>query len=209
MKMCSIAVAFCAVMLTGCSQIAVQDEPSSVQELSVVSGYSVGKLFLDQGSQEYTASFVQWNDEYAVTAKHVVGVRDQAFVCEAGCDLQFFRHKAEAPFAQWRAAVPQEALKVVGFNIDRNIVISSGNDANESVTDSPTAAYAYRIGKTAQKTAGGMSGGPVYAADKKVVGMHIGAEQGAERSFIYVPYELVQAEWDKFSKVKPALQAAN
>lgn len=211
MKLMSLAAAFCALILSGCSQMAPQSQPqenvSRVQALSQFGSYAVGKLFLDQGFQKQTASFVQWNDEYAVTAKHVPGVDGQAYLCGVGCDLQFFRHKAEVPFAQWRAAVPQESLSVVGFNLDRGINVSRGHDASRTVTDSPTLAYSYRTGKTVQKTAGGMSGGPVYANDKKVVGMHIGSEEGTEGTFIYVPYELVLSEWNKFSASQSMLQA--
>ena len=37
----------------------------------------------------YTASAVQWNDDYAVTTRHTPFLPDIAYSCSTGCDLAF------------------------------------------------------------------------------------------------------------------------
>lgn len=165
------------------------------------SQYPFGKLEADLSRQEATASFVQWNDDYAVTASHVLYVDDVVHTCESGCDLKFFKHKADAPVAQWRDRVPNEPVVAVGLNINRENQRRTGNDMNVPVTDSADGSYTYYT--TDARTVGGMSGGPVYGLDKKVIGMTLGQTSWDDQGKIvaastYLPYSLVQQEWNKY-----------
>jgi hypothetical protein len=203
-----VIVAAFMSLLVGCSSLPEQSDVFVEQKLQNHKGLQYGSLKRDEGTIERTASFVQWDSEYAVTAGHVDQVDGAVYRCEKGCDLQFFKHKAEAAFPQWREHVANEPVKIIGLDIDRQVVFAKGADSNETVTDSKDNAYAYRTGSTTTGTKGGMSGGPVYGADNKVIGMHIGAEQGNSHNFIYVPYSLIQSEWMNFKAKQAALQAS-
>lgn len=52
-----------------------------------------GLLNYTYKTTSYTASFIQWNDEYAVTAKHVKNLPNSVYICGVGCDLQFLSIK--------------------------------------------------------------------------------------------------------------------
>lgn len=163
--------------------------------------YPFGIAVADTATQKGTASFTQWNEEYAVTASHVAWVNDVAFTCEAGCDLKFFKHKATGPVIEWRNRVPNEEVVAVGLNEDRIGQVRTGKDINISVRLSDNSPYIYYTHSA--KTQGGMSGGPVYGKDRKVIGMILGSttvvENGTTRyASVYMPYSLVQQQWAKF-----------
>lgn len=163
--------------------------------------YKFGKLEAELSHQEATASFIQWNEDYAVTANHVLYVNDVVYTCSVGCDLKFFKHKADAPVAQWRDRVPNEKIVAVGLNINRESQFRTGKDINIPVSDSKDGSYTYYT--TDARSVGGMSGGPVYGMDKKVIGMTLGSSAFEEKGKVlnvstYLPYALVQQEWDKY-----------
>src|SRR5262245_47407413 len=51
----------------------------------------------------YMASAVQWNEDYAVTVRHIPMVADTVHYCSTGCDLVFFRHRNDGRLPHWRA----------------------------------------------------------------------------------------------------------
>lgn len=166
-------------------------------------GSLTGKVKQNGKVYEANASFIQWNEDYAITAKHVTIVKNPDFICSSGCDMVFFKHKADNFNKQqkWRNAVFGEAIKAVGnigniFSVERH-----GKVLKDVVKDNPKAEYFYLVNDA--DTVSGMSGGPVYAAnDNALIGMTIGVSQEATaagvKESIFVPYEVIRAEWACF-----------
>lgn len=161
-----------------------------------------GLLNYTYKTTSYTASFIQWNDEYAVTAKHVKNLPNSVYICGVGCDLQFFKHKASLPIIQWRDGIKGENVHLVGQNASRQETIITGFNTDRNVFDTDTKKY---IGKLALATSvPGMSGGPIYGDDAKVIGMTIATVEkqldnlGPNAYSVYIPYQTVIEQWNNF-----------
>jgi hypothetical protein len=148
----------------------------------------------------YTASFTQWNEEYAVTAKHVEHLEGSVYICDYGCDLQFFKHKNTQQLPSWRNALANEKLIFVGQNGEQQKMVSVGINMDNSVKDTQTGIY---MGKLARVTViPGMSGGPVYGMDGRLVGMSFASVKksldnyGPNAYSLYIPYEVIQKQWN-------------
>ncbi len=120
---------------------------------------------------------IQWNEDYVVTAAHVkVDPKDGVveYVC-SDCDIQFVRKKG-SHVATWRETIPFEELFSAGSTlevkrnraVERKIVVS-GYDIFMETPSSENSNYLFHM--AALDTVIGMSGGPVYGKDNKVVGM--------------------------------------
>lgn len=203
------------VLLSGCNgmPIAYTTDPVYDQAFVVHSGGPVPFLLM--------GTAVQWNADYAVTVKHIPYLPGAVYQGQG--DVQFFRHKADrAPL--WRAYVPGETLTAVGFNSLYVPIKGEGHalpamvrlDAKDNVM------YATHDGPTAK----GMSGGPVFAADGKVVGINVaylthGDLQGLKRAdlvneprvSIFLPYAEINREWNHYlaqsQPLKPATNLAS
>lgn len=140
----------------------------------------------------------QWNADYVVTAKHVNFVENSAYLCSAGCDLQFVKRKAAGVVPVWRDVVAQEKITFVG--IDQNDKLQSKTGVDLGVVTSTTTNSDISIRLVATQTFGGMSGGPAYAQDGSIVGILTGSvdNNGAPAKAVMVPYEVIKAEWVKF-----------
>lgn len=191
-----LALVFLSVLMVGCAS---QDYSNmGILKENIKEN---GKLY------ESNASFIQWNEDYAVTAKHVTIVKNPVFICSSGCDMVFFKHKADNFNKQqkWRNAVFGEAVKAVGnigniFSVERH-----GKVLKDVVKDNPKAEYFYLVNDA--DTVSGMSGGPVYAAnDNALIGMTIGVSQKSQsagiQESVFVPYEVIRVEWEKFQELK-------
>ncbi|MGY4495576.1 hypothetical protein ACVW0A_005832 [Pseudomonas sp. TE3610] len=189
------------VLLSGCNGMptAYTTDPVYDQAFVVHSG---GPLpFMLMGTA------VQWNADYAVTVKHIPYLPGAVYQGQA--DVQFFRHKADgAPL--WRAYVPGETLTAVGFNSLYVPVKGQGRALSAMVRlDAKEGNVMYATNDA--PTAKGMSGGPVFAADGKVVGINVayltegdlaGLKRkdlaGEQRVSIFLPYAEITREWNRY-----------
>lgn len=149
-------------------------------------------------------SGIQWNQDYIVTAKHVAFVENSVYKCMDGCDIQFVKSKSNKQAPVWRQHVAGEKITFLGIDQNSKLQAISGNDLNiETTTTSNTNVIANLANN---KTFGGMSGGPAYAADGKVVGMLTGgaALDDGQPVTVYLSYEVVKAAWDKFQSTQVA-----
>lgn len=162
-------------------------------------------------SHDY-GSAIQWNKDYAVTAKHVSFAEGSVYTCSENCDIRFIKRKAESPLYRWRSPKPFEPIIFAGNSSGSKTHISQGEDLNialymsgSKVENKPftpdatnTVLYA-----TNAKVVHGQSGGPVIGKDGEIIGMVIGETQVVQngKEFIvslYIPYNTIQKEWNKF-----------
>lgn len=154
----------------------------------------------------FQGSAVQWNRHYAVSAAHIPLLANVVHRCSSGCDLVFIRRDADGPLPTWRPSVVGEPLETVGQSPLLLLVKGSGTSRAQKVLrnkQSDTTAYAINDAPVVE----GMSGGPVYGKDRAVVGMTVGIFQPQvplpaplqnKKLSVYVPYEIVQREWQLF-----------
>lgn len=189
-------------LLSGCNGIPTPfvSDPVFSQFFVVNSGPPLPLLF--QGSA------IQWNEDYAVTAKHIPFLWNVAH--KGRGDLVFFKHKS-IKVPQWRPHIAGETLTAAGLSPFLIPVKGIGKalaaraelaDLNDKVH------YAFSDAPVVK----GMSGGPVFGQDAKVVGITVGfiAERfykkaanqeiaGSKRFTIFMPYDEIQREWIKFT----------
>jgi hypothetical protein len=188
------------VLLSGCNGMptAYLQDPVYNQAFVVHSGGPIPLMLM--------GSAVQWNDDYAVTVKHVPFLSGS--VHEGKGDVQFFRHKADHAPA-WRQYTPGETLTAVGYNSLYVPIKGEGQALPAMVRLSATDNLLY--GTTNAPTGKGMSGGPVFAADGDAVGINVAyltkgdlpalnrpdlADQ--PRVSIFMPYNEIRREWTRF-----------
>lgn len=191
-----------SVLPSGCNGMPVQSikEPVQDQAFVVHSGGPLALLLM--------GSAVQWNEDYAVTVKHLPYVSGSEY--QGRGDVQFFRHKARAGAAQWRNFRPGEALTAVGYNGLYMRTEGHGQALPALVRlDAHDGGVMY--GTHDGRTVKGMSGGPVLATDGTVVGINVAnLDKGDLRSIkradlagheqvsIFLPYVQIQREWQRF-----------
>ena len=193
-------LAICSA-LAGCNGIPTPfiNDPVYSQFFVVNSGPPLPLMF--QGSA------VQWNADYAVTAKHIPFLWNVAH--KGRGDLVFFKHKSDK-VPVWRQYVGGEAVTAAGLSPFLVPVRSSGHakvsrvtllDFNDGV----------RYGLSDMALVKGMSGGPVFGQDNQVVGINIGfiwagnyknspnpEIAATERASIFLPYDEILKEWNVF-----------
>lgn len=188
-------------LLSGCNGMptAYVSDPVYDQAFVVTSGAALPMLLM--------ATAIQWNEEYAVTAKHTPFLRD--VVHEGLGDVVFFKHKANK-VPQWRQFVPGESVTAVGFNSLMMPVQGKGHTLASLVRLSGTPGsvfYSVHDGPITK----GMSGGPVFADDGNVVGMnvaYIAKDQidartrpdlaDKQRISVFMSYSEIDKEWRRF-----------
>jgi len=204
------------MLLSGCNGVPTSyvSDPVYSQAFVVTSGAPLPLLLM--------ASAIQWNEDYAVTAKHTPFLRN--VVHEGLGDVVFFKHKAsEVP--HWRQYVPGESVTAVGFNSLMIPVQGKGHALPSLVRLEGTPGsvfYSLHDGPMVK----GMSGGPVFADDGQVVGINIAfipkneidartrpdlADK--ERVSVFMSYSEIDKEWRRFQyllarKAKPHAPAA-
>lgn len=186
-----------SVALVGCAS-----KPSDVE---------YGQIAVKVGTTGVTnSSFVQWNDEYAVTVKHGASVPRSVYISDE-FDVQFIKKESIAK-VKWNSPKDKEALSMEGFikYRQKSPSVMVGNDSGV------TAIYhsnedVYRLVDT--KIEQGMSGGPVYNSNREVVGINIGftakpINAGGKTAIysIYLPYDIIKAEWEKFKTTQQLAQ---
>ena len=186
------------MLLSGCNGVPTSyvSDPVYSQAFVVTSGAPLPMLLM--------ASAIQWNEDYAVTAKHTPFLRN--VVHEGLGDVVFFKHKASS-VPHWRQYVPGEAVTAVGFNSFMMPMQGKGHALPSLVRLEGTPGsvfYSVHDGPITK----GMSGGPVIASDGCVVGINAGFYstslnsaitlpelKGAQRVSIFIPYSIIAREW--------------
>ena len=189
------------MLLSGCTGMptAYVSDPVYDQAFVVTSGAPLPLLLM--------ASAIQWNEDYAVTAKHTPFLPN--VVHEGLGDVVFFKHKA-SKVPQWRQFVPGESVTAVGFNSFMMPVQGRGRTLDSLVRLEGTPGsvfYSVHDGPITK----GMSGGPVFADDGKVVGMNVAfiAKDGIDarnrpdlankaRVSVFMSYSEIDKEWRRF-----------
>lgn len=186
--MCSLAL---AAIISACSSHA----PNSNYEMIVN----------NKNPEVITASFIQWNEEYAVTAKHNKYPEDPAYVSDT-VDLVFFKNKPNDKFnpaIEWRNPKADEEVIHVGPK-DNGLTVELRGKFIQDEVEFKDGRYAI----SDSRTIGGMSGGPVYSEDKSaILGMSVGRDRNIkindvvyENLAVFVDSETIKEEWDKFQK---------
>ena len=198
------------MLLSGCNGMptAYVSDPVYDQAFVVTSGAPLPMLLM--------ATAIQWNEDYAVTAKHTPFLRN--VVHEGLGDVVFFKHKAtQVPL--WRQYVPGESVTAVGFNSLMMPVQGKGHTLDSLVRLEGTPGSVF-YGVHDGPMVKGMSGGPVFADDGKVVGINVAfiAKDGIdarsrpdladkERVSVFMSYSEIDKEWRRFQylahKTKP------
>lgn len=187
----AIAVLTITTVLSGCSGIPRSDQYGPLTSENADNSVDIG-------------SYVQWNEDYAVTAKHIENVKDVVYVSEK-YDLKFFKHKSKNPLV-WVDAKPNEPLVSKGFphypqRRKENVLTAYSVDVQIILYKQPN----YALMDT--MLVRGMSGGPVLNLNNEVVGINIGytnekykvGNKNQEFS-VYLSYKGIQEEWNKFAK---------
>lgn len=158
--------------------------------------YENGKKFKD-AVNDY-GSAVQWNADYAVTAKHNTFAENSVYKCQEGCDIQFIKRKATGEVPVWREIVALEQITFVGIDQNDKLQSKTGFDLNTTVKTIPNKAINVHLVSTA--TPRGMSGGPAYSNDGAAVGILTGAvySDTPDEKAVLVGYSVIKAEWVKF-----------
>ena len=189
------------MLLSGCNGMptAHVSNPVYDQAFVVTSGAPLPMLLM--------ATAIQWNEDYAVTAKHTPFLRN--VVHEGLGDVVFFKHKAtQVPL--WRQYVPGESVTAVGFNSLMMPVQGKGRTLDSLVRLEGTPGsvfYSVHDGPMVK----GMSGGPVFAEDSKVVGINVAFIPKDEidrrnrpdladkaRVSVFMSYSEIDKEWRRF-----------
>lgn len=188
------------------------------RELNFVTFEKTVEVLVIQNGQTVTdtqsryGSGVQWNEDYVVTTKNVDFADGSVQPCIKDCEIQFIKRKATAPVPDWRTHVPNERLTFVGIQSEANFRAEFGMDLNvKTYTESNTDML---VNVADNRIVSGMSGGPAYGLDGKVVGIltgsmditnlrnathHILSGRGEELS-VYLSYDDIQKEWEKFQQ---------
>jgi hypothetical protein len=169
----------------------------------------------------FTASMVQWNEDYAVSAQHTPFLGNIEYRCSTGCDLVFIKHKATGAIPIWRSSILNEKISAYGntsFYVTAKTdgVVLKTRFIQESSNNNKTTKEYYKL--TSDATTKGMSGGPVYGTDGEVVGITLGfvnktlmsdsqinltpeIKQYPQLSYM-LPTEIIDREWKKFQYIK-------
>lgn len=183
-----IVVMACVVLVAACSS-----PPNS----------NYKKITDLQDGKVISASYIQWNSEYAVTAKHNLYPKNPDYVSET-YDLAFFKHPADKGFnsnIQWRNPSIEEPVTHVGSNSGDRTLTRHGTSINQEILYEGAA---YSVSSAA--IIKGMSGGPVYSEDKQsILGMSVAKANNAKINGVIYPdialfieSSKIEQEWDKF-----------
>ena len=162
----------------------------------------VGYLASRVGVGEY-ATYVQFNEEYAVTVAHYKPVLEQEYISPQ-LDIKFFRHKADNGIRVWTDYKKGEPIKMAGFVEELSeFKIIDGYLTNETIIINNSPNYGLIEGKITP----GMSGGPVLNAQGNIIGINIGVSKekislhfGNPLKYysLFLPSRVIQTEFEEF-----------
>ncbi|WP_300729096.1 serine protease [Pseudomonas sp.] len=155
----------------------------------------------------YSASAVQWNEDYAVSVRHTPHIANIAYSCSTDCDLVFIKHKAKDNYPLWRPPVLGESITAVGLSPFQMTTTGKGKIYQTPFVN--TAEHSGDLyGIHDAPLVRGMSGGPVIGSDGKALGINTGFYsvtlhdtivqshlRGAERVSVFIPYSIIAREW--------------
>lgn len=188
------------------------------RELNFVTFEKTVEVLVIQNGQTVTdtqsryGSGVQWNEDYVVTTKNVDFADGSVQPCIKDCEIQFIKRKATAPVPDWRSHVVNERITFVGIESEARFRAEFGMDLNvKTYTETNTGTL---LNVADNQIVNGMSGGPAYGLDGKVVGILTGSTETinlrnstnrnlsgrGEHLSVYLSYEDVQKEWEKFQQ---------
>lgn len=152
-------------------------------------------------SFEMRGSYVQWNKNYAVTAKHVENSSYPISYVSKTLDLKFIELKSES-VPVWNNHIPREKVSMKGFPsfFEEEVI---GNISGPTITFMGSQSYQLVNGKVIK----GMSGGPVFNEKREVIGIIIGYTtltdgNGTEEfQSLFLPYSEIKKEWDNLQKI--------
>lgn len=149
-------------------------------------------------------AYIQMNDQYAMTAKHIETTPNVAYECSSGCDLVFF-YNPDVNFKQpiWRNPIIGEKVVQVGIDYQGKTVERTGRVLETYSKPSEQSKFYYM--STSSFTVKGMSGGPVYGQDNRMIGMTLGSPKLKDEdgvNSVFVSNEIIQYEWKKFQESK-------
>lgn len=158
-------------LLGGCNGfVKVSSSDEALGYKPIYSGFPLPYIF--------AASSVQWNEDYAVSAGHTPFLSNVAYRCSTGCDLVFIKNKATGKIPEWKHSVTDEHITSYGNTSAYITAKSEGNvlktrfiQESEGKNHKMIKEF-YKLNSSASVK--GMSGGPVYTPDGKVVGITLG-----------------------------------
>lgn len=153
-------------------------------------------------SSEMHASYVQWNKNYAVTAAHFVHSKYTGSFTSNDLDLRFIKLNSEN-VPVWTNFKPREKVYMTGFPKFHEKEIS-GYISGQGATYMGSEVYQLVNAKVEQ----GMSGGPVFNAQREVIGIIVAHTidpvmlNGREEIHsLFLPYSEIEKEWKNFQKI--------
>lgn len=157
-------------------------------------------LILDNHGEKITASFIQWNNEYAVTVKHIPRLNNYVYISDI-YDIQFFKNKSKNT-PKWNNLKENERIIMAGF-YNGNYTEIESEDIGIYIKPKGYFIPVYRAGNGEIKP--GMSGGAVLNLNNEVVGMNVGFSKEEiyyknkyTKISIFIPYKVINSEWKKF-----------
>jgi hypothetical protein len=160
-------------------------------------------IILDNDGETVTASFIQWNNDYAVTVKHIPKHPDYVYI-SGKYDIQFFEHSGIP--VKWANLKENEKIVFTGYSSSEYSAIPS-SDIGMAIKPKEYPIPVYRAGIATIMP--GMSGGAVLNSKEEVIGMNIGFttetiffDNSYQKISIFVPYHIIKNEWENYIRLK-------
>ena len=152
-------------------------------------------------------SYVQWNEEYAVTAAHFKNKFKGSEYASTKVDVQFLR-KQSVNFPAWSHHKNFEHVTMTGYPTTFAEKSVQGQVSGHTIKHWNADIYPL----VAAVIIPGMSGGPVFNAAGQVVGINVGytlepmhLTEKPQIFSLFLPYGEIQKEWVKFMLEKQTM----
>lgn len=202
---------FLSVSLAGCNGILnlITNPEQFPGRSTVLSSFPAPAAFVGTATQ--------WTSEYAVTAAHTPFISNVVHKCSTGCDLVFIKKNSSGVVPQWRDPVPGEIVFSAGTNVAYMPVYGHGK-FSDTLMEINNYDFPFPLSVHSAPVTSGMSGGPIYGRDGKILGINLGRAKGVkfsgpqttysaahlERMSLAIPYAQIAKEWDIFMQQQAA-----